>query len=59
MGAMIVVTAAIHLWLIFVPHKDDDGKEHHLMAPPRSLRSLLPEGARPGLGAAPRPAVAP
>ena len=23
---MIVVTAAIHLWLIFVPHKDDDGK---------------------------------
>jgi TRAP-type C4-dicarboxylate transport system permease small subunit len=26
MGVMIVVTAAIHLWLIFVPHKDDDGK---------------------------------
>ena len=26
MGTMIVVTAAIHLWLIFVPHKDDDGK---------------------------------
>ena len=26
MGAMIVVTAAIHLWLIFVPHRDDDGK---------------------------------
>ena len=26
MGAMIVVTAAIHLWLIFVPHKDEDGK---------------------------------
>ena len=26
MGAMIVVTAAIHLWLIFVPHQDDDGK---------------------------------
>ena len=26
MGAMIVVTAVIHLWLIFVPHSDDDGK---------------------------------
>jgi TRAP-type C4-dicarboxylate transport system permease small subunit len=26
MGVMIVVTAAIHLWLIFVPHRDDDGK---------------------------------
>ena len=26
MGTMIVVTAAIHLWLIFVPHKDDDSK---------------------------------
>ena len=26
MGTMIVVTAAIHLWLIFVPHNDDDGK---------------------------------
>ena len=26
MGTMIVVTAAIHLWLIFVPHRDDDGK---------------------------------
>ena len=26
MGTMIVLTAAIHLWLIFVPHKDDDGK---------------------------------
>jgi TRAP-type C4-dicarboxylate transport system permease small subunit len=26
MGTMIVVTAAIHLWLIFVPHKDEDGK---------------------------------
>ena len=26
MGAMIVVTAAIHLWLIFIPHADDDGK---------------------------------
>jgi len=26
MGTMIVITAAIHLWLIFVPHKDDDGK---------------------------------
>ena len=26
MGTMIVVTAAIHLWLIFVPHGDDDGK---------------------------------
>jgi len=26
MGTMIVVTAAIHLWLIFVPHSDDDGK---------------------------------
>jgi len=26
MSAMIVVTAAIHLWLIFVPHKDDDSK---------------------------------
>ena len=26
MSAMIVVTAAIHLWLIFVPHKDEDGK---------------------------------
>ena len=26
MGAMIVVAAAIHLWLIFVPHGDDDGK---------------------------------
>lgn len=26
MGAMIVVTAAIHLWLIFVPHREDDGK---------------------------------
>ena len=25
-GTMIVVTAAIHLWLIFVPHRDDDGK---------------------------------
>jgi TRAP-type C4-dicarboxylate transport system permease small subunit len=26
MGTMIVVTAAIHLWLVFVPHQDDDGK---------------------------------
>ena len=26
MGTMIVVTAAIHLWLIFVPHRDDDSK---------------------------------
>ena len=26
MGTMIVVTAPIHLWLIFVPHSDDDGK---------------------------------
>ena len=26
MGAMIIVTAAIHLWLIFVPHADEDGK---------------------------------
>ncbi len=26
MGTMIVVTAAIHLWLSFVPHKDDDSK---------------------------------
>jgi TRAP-type transport system small permease protein len=26
MGGMIVVTAAIHLWLIFVPHAGDDGK---------------------------------
>ena len=26
MGAMIIVTALIHLWLIFVPHADDDGK---------------------------------
>ena len=26
MGAMIVVAAAIHLWLIFVPHGKDDGK---------------------------------
>ena len=26
MAAMIAVTAAIHLWLIFVPHADDDGK---------------------------------
>jgi TRAP-type C4-dicarboxylate transport system permease small subunit len=26
MGAMIVVTALIHLWLIFVPHRPDEGK---------------------------------
>jgi TRAP-type C4-dicarboxylate transport system permease small subunit len=26
MGTMIVVTALIHLWLIFVPHADHDGK---------------------------------
>jgi TRAP-type C4-dicarboxylate transport system permease small subunit len=26
MSAMIVITAAIHLFLIFVPHADDDGK---------------------------------
>ena len=26
MGAMIVVAAVIHLWLIFVPHGEDDGK---------------------------------
>lgn len=26
MGTMIVVTAVIHLTLIFVPHKEDDGK---------------------------------
>ncbi len=26
MGTMIVLTAAIHLWLIFIPHRDDDGK---------------------------------
>ncbi len=26
MGTMIVITAAIHLWLIFIPHRDDDGK---------------------------------
>ena len=26
MGTMIVVAALIHLWLIFVPHRDDDGQ---------------------------------
>ena len=26
MGVMIVVAALIHLWLIFVPHRPDDGK---------------------------------
>jgi TRAP-type C4-dicarboxylate transport system permease small subunit len=26
MGVMIIVTAAIHLWLIFVPHAEEDGK---------------------------------
>ena len=26
MGLMIVVAALIHLWLIFVPHRPDDGK---------------------------------
>ena len=26
MGTMIVIAAVIHLWLIFVPHRDDDGR---------------------------------
>ena len=26
MGTMIAITAAIHLWLVFVPHRDDDSK---------------------------------
>ena len=26
MGVMIVIAALIHLWLIFVPHRPDDGK---------------------------------
>jgi TRAP-type C4-dicarboxylate transport system permease small subunit len=26
MGTMIVITAAIHLWLVFVPHRDEDSK---------------------------------
>jgi TRAP-type C4-dicarboxylate transport system permease small subunit len=26
MGTMIVIAALIHLWLIFVPHRGDDGQ---------------------------------
>ena len=45
MGTMIVVTAAIHLWLIFVPHRDDDGKSIDLEASAAMTEALVGLGA--------------